>query len=782
MPPASGSGGTYGRSAAAYGRTAGAYGRSLLARGRAEARVEWRDARDRFVASDPGLSRLRHGLRAAISVATTVGVEALFAQLTGVTGPSAMLHIMLGAVVALNMATSIRDPRRSVVLRTVAGSPVAAVLGAGAAILTAPVRPLATVMFVVVSFLAVYVRRFGPGWFTYGFVAWQSFFFATFLRAPVSALSGLVVSILVATTWVGLLLTTVLHADPQGTLLRTITALRARTRGVVSAAVDVMDAGGTDASLRRLRAQLVQTNEVALLLDGQLSSERALPDGVEPQRIRRWLVDLEIGCDEVASAVEVLVRHAVDDAGDPANRPTSATLSAARRMLDDIRSGRLRRARADAARLMHPPLGGQSYVRRLGNGAGFLVDTIDTWASGRLLAGQDATQDAGRDDGQPVGAATPRQDMTTQDPHEQAQAGFEPVITLQGGSLPGSADLASAVAAREDHWWSRMRFTTRRAIQAGAAAAMAVLLGQLISTQRFYWAVMAAFITFTGTSSTGETVRKAVGRTAGTLAGLFVAVGLAEVTAWSTPLTFVTLIVCIFLAFYVQALSNSWTIFFITLMLGELYGLLHTLSDTVLLLRLEETAAGALAGIVASFLVLPVSATDTLKEARRLTLTRLAGLLDDCGALLRGTAPQTDPLVAVVAVDEAARQAGMAHSSVLSVRLLDQNAAGRTRRVAVLQACAAGGRSVLQAVMVAPRGLPPEPAEVCDLLAAECRRLSAVPDLKDQRPAPQDRPGLVQQVTDLLEHATDQGVPVPLSRRLLRLTDALALLTPRGRG
>ena len=37
--------------------------------------------------------------------------------------------------------------------------------------------------FAVVLFGAVWVRRWGPSWFFYGFMAWMGFFFATFLQA-----------------------------------------------------------------------------------------------------------------------------------------------------------------------------------------------------------------------------------------------------------------------------------------------------------------------------------------------------------------------------------------------------------------------------------------------------------------------------------------------------------------------------------------------------------------------------------------------------------------------
>ena len=78
--------------------------------------------------------------------------------------------------------------------------------------------------------------------------------------------------------------------------------------------------------------------------------------------------------------------------------------------------------------------------------------------------------------------------------------------------------------------FARLELTTRQAVQAALAAALAIIVGEAISPQRYYWAVIAAFIAFTGASNTGETIQRSVARVAGTMAGLVGAIGLAHVT------------------------------------------------------------------------------------------------------------------------------------------------------------------------------------------------------------------------------------------------------------
>lgn len=733
--------------------------RDLISRGRAGAATELRDARDRFVASDPGLARLRHGLRASVAVATTVAVQFLVASALGFTGPEVLLHVMLGSVIAMNMATMIRETRRRDIAVTAMGAPVAAALGAGAATVAGELGRAPLVLFVVVSFLAVWVRRFGPRWFTLGFIAWQAYFFALFLRPPVSALPGLLVAVLVSTTWVTLLLLTVLYDDPAVRLERTVTALRARARAVVSTALEVLEDPGDESRVRALRAQLVKTSEVALLFDGQLADDRALPDGATPGRLRRWLVDLEIGVDELANAAVDLA--SLHDAP-PAVPVDPTTRTEVRRALHSLGWGRLEEARDAVARLSRPPHSDHAPVRRLRNAALLLLDTVDQWASGALL--EPATE-------------------STDDDNDAADAtyDFEPVVTLMGGNLPGSVAVATrAVAGDEDHPrpTDRLRFTTRQAIQAAMAAGLALVAGELISPQRFYWAALAAFICFTGTATTAETVRRGVGRTVGTLLGLVAALALAQLTSGHTTVAFVVLIASIFLAFYLQALSNAAMIFFITLMLGQLYGLLHSFSDELLAIRLAETAAGATAGILVSLFVLPVRAHDALVAARRTLMEHLATLLDTCADLVAHTGPAPDIYTTVLAVDEAARQVANSLHAIQRPRLFAGTQRGRRHRVAVLGVCAATGRSVAQAALRTDTEPLPAVAEALRVLAEEARRLVDVPNLAHQRPAAADRPGLSEQVATLLDSS---AAPLVIVRRVQRLADAIALLTPRGR-
>ena len=56
------------------------------------------------------------------------------------------------------------------------------------------------------------------------------------------------------------------------------------------------------------------------------------------------------------------------------------------------------------------------------------------------------------------------------------------------------------------------------AIRVAVAVAVASALGSIVSERRFYWAVLAVFVTFMGTNTSGEQFIKAIHRVAGTIA------------------------------------------------------------------------------------------------------------------------------------------------------------------------------------------------------------------------------------------------------------------------
>lgn len=153
------------------------------------------------------------------------------------------------------------------------------------------------------------------------------------------------------------------------------------------------------------------------------------------------------------------------------------------------------------------------------------------------------------------------------------------------------------------------RITTRQAVQTVAAGGFALVVGQLMSGDRWYWAVGAAWWVFVNTASRGETLVRGFRRVLGTLLGIGIGVGvLVAVPLQGAVLPTAVLVgLCVFGIFYTAAVSYSWMMFAVTVLVSVLYGLLGFLEPALLVLRLAETAVGALGAVLAVLLVLPVT-------------------------------------------------------------------------------------------------------------------------------------------------------------------------------
>ncbi|NGN64454.1 FUSC family protein [Streptomyces sp. A7024] len=163
----------------------------------------------------------------------------------------------------------------------------------------------------------------------------------------------------------------------------------------------------------------------------------------------------------------------------------------------------------------------------------------------------------------------------------------------------------AAVAAAAGRGLARV--TTRQALQVTAACAIAMAVGHAVSSDRWYWAVGTAWWVFVNTASRGETLVRGFRRVLGTLVGIAAGLAVAVPIEGAPVPSAVVVAACVFGIFYTAAVSYSWMMFFVTVMVGVLYGLIGVLSPALLALRAEQTAVGALAAAFAVAAVLPVT-------------------------------------------------------------------------------------------------------------------------------------------------------------------------------
>jgi len=179
----------------------------------------------------------------------------------------------------------------------------------------------------------------------------------------------------------------------------------------------------------------------------------------------------------------------------------------------------------------------------------------------------------------------------------------------------------------------------RPAVQAAIAGGLAIGCGELVSPHRWYWAAFAAFVMFQGTRSRGESIAKVAQFMAGTLAGVLGGVLLATALAGRTLLMLAAIVAAVFLAFQAFMAAYAVMIFWITVVLGLMFGMLGYFAPQLLLMRLEETAAGAACGIVVTSLVLVRPTRAPIDAATAGFLRALAAVVDAAlPGLLQGRA------------------------------------------------------------------------------------------------------------------------------------------------
>lgn len=549
------------------------------------------------MSSDPGLSRLWSAVSAAVAMTTGLAVEYVFATLTGAGPQATLVAVLLGAITAMMGSMALAGTGVWPKVRTAALFPVAMGLGMTLGIAVAPHTDLMLAVFVVVMFAAVFVRRFGVPFFFYGFMVWMGYFFAAFLHATLGGLPAMLLAVVIASAWVLLLSLTVLRGNPARTLARTRRAFGARARAVVRLCADLLEDGPDERLVRRIQAAQARLAESALMIEAWSAEVPVLPGAVPAASIRRTTMDAQL-------AIDLLVTACTQLEADPR----------AARMLDLFaRNDYAAAGRAADALLARA---GTSPVRLV---AVAITDYLDV------------VRRADRDG---LGVT----------------GDFEPAVTIAMGALPGSAAAAGDVEPRGGAWnpLRRLDFTTRQAVQVAVAGGLAIVLGRLLSEQRYYWAVIAAFVAFTGTATRSEVFLKSVNRVVGTLVGLGAGIALAHLTAGHTAAVLAVIVGSMFCGFYLQRLSYAYMIFFVTIMVSQLYSVLNEFSAGLLVLRLEETAIGAAIGIGVGLVLTPLSTRDTVRTTERALARTLGELLDATADRIEGHAGVPDARVRVL--------------------------------------------------------------------------------------------------------------------------------------
>ncbi|NPT53094.1 FUSC family protein [Paraburkholderia elongata] len=187
------------------------------------------------------------------------------------------------------------------------------------------------------------------------------------------------------------------------------------------------------------------------------------------------------------------------------------------------------------------------------------------------------------------------------------------------------------------------------ATRATTAAFLAMLIGHSLSPERWFWAVITTFVVFLGTRSRADTVYRGAQRLAGTLAGALVSVLLVAPLHDSPVLLVAAMVLCVFgWAYYILS-AYAPGVFFITVLVGLVYGELGFAMGPLVELRIEEVLVGCLVSFAVAILMMPLAATRHV-EAR---LGAVLGALREVVRLTGSTALASETAPAMRKLDRA---------------------------------------------------------------------------------------------------------------------------------
>ncbi|MDJ0389311.1 FUSC family protein [Roseomonas sp. E05] len=501
--------------------------------------------------ADPGLLRLRFAARVTLLVALAALGLIALHRWAAMPVPAAAL----GFMVAQFSGAAVRDPtpRAQAVTTLLIGLP--ALAGAALASVVAPWRWATDLGFLLVVFAAALARGRGLRLAACGMQGFVGFYIAQLLQLQPEQLpygAGAVGFVILTALLVRLVL---FPERPAAALPRLVRSVERQAAHLLDEVRRSPPAGEPRRLIRR-RARL---QEAILAAEEQIERLHGAGEG-GMSRLTMQLLELQLGAQRVALLCT-----------DPAREGQAGPALLHR--LDRI-------------------------IRQLGLSPG---------------GGEPAARQEARDH-TPLGHALERLSATVRDLPRAPGA----ILTAARERLPlGEAEKPAAADASQgggvEVGW--LGPGGRQVIQVTVASGAAMLLGQLLSSQRWYWSVLAAFIIFAGTGPRTATLTKALQRILGTLLGIGAGLAIGAAVQGNQGLILLLALLCEFLAFYAFQAAYAVMIFWITVMLSLLYALLGHFQAGLLEIRLGETVIGAAAGMAVAAALLPRRTRDALREA-----------------------------------------------------------------------------------------------------------------------------------------------------------------------
>jgi uncharacterized membrane protein YccC len=462
--------------------------------------------------------------------------------------------------------------------------------------IAAAVQPLAwlsATLLCAVTFAAVYGRRLGVRGSAAGLMAFMGYFSALYVGATLAQLPALLGAIAIGGTIAYVVHFWLVPERVTGVRESVLGAFLARVQLLLDDLAEDAESGRpSERRARELRRSTGRIGELALALEEAVG--RA-DDEAPPPIVREWLGALlhaQLAVDMLAESVHSL---AADEPSRVRREVLARLVRAQQHWMDDGDA----EARADALQARDAAHALYADAEREG-------DVALWWRLDRAV--------------DTLTGARPWSSFPPLDP----AASRVTILSFRSGG----GGVAGIPGASPD---------LRLAIQATVAVGLSVLAGRMISTTRWYWAVLAAFVVFIRATTLGETVSRAWQRILGTVLGVAAGLAIAKLVGEHTRGALVVGVSVVFLAYYLMRVSYTAMIVCFTIALSLLYETMGRPLPGLLELRIAETLVGAVIGVAVSALVLPAH-SDVRVRLLAAGVVRAA-----TGAIARATSPGVRP-------------------------------------------------------------------------------------------------------------------------------------------
>lgn len=599
---------------------------------------------------DPGHTWLIYAT--STTIATALGILVAHFVIVATHGPDILL--VTGGIIGMVAFGATGDVTAKARWLTSVTVVVPGLAAAALGVVLTHHSPAEIVVSIPMAGFCIWVRRFGWRGLAVGGVTFFAYLMAILAMREPGANLRQILLVVGGALICGVLLRTVMLIEFPARRLR----LHLRQfRASCAEALERSQRPGTDAEI------LVPVNhlpDLTLAMAGWLQQFDVASLGVDPNTLRRSMFDAQSATELACEQLQSLTKSGVDPHSDP-------TLSGVLDALMTVVRGKPSINDAAAAELT-----ARSAITTFDPSNPLGLATL--FVSRALLAQLDL-DDAARGDYNLENPGPPEPDVSDAGVSDSDVSDAD-VSTTDGAATDDHVTNNAAAVVR---WWDHLRPTSRMAIQVMVATAIAAGVGQAIAAGRWYWAVMTTFIVFMTAATRADVLTKSSWRVVGTLVGVaFGAVAAILLVGHPLPLS-ILFLVCVFFGYYYQGANNGMPTIFFTIQFAVIYALLGFHNWTLAFVRLDETIAGAIVGVVCAYIVTSQRSDGAVAASVDKYFATLDHLIVSCGEA-QTSAHQSKPVVdAAIALDNAHQAVRSTLSNMAAAMLVGLGARRRAR-------------------------------------------------------------------------------------------------------